>query len=371
MTRDKGIKTLKDIIFTMATLVLAYYIASSIMHISIGENNAVLVFCVAVVAISRYTNGYVYGILSSLISAVAINYFFMYPYWKFNFTITGYPTAMICLIVSSLLISTLTTQMKQQAEQNEKLFVEQAEVKMEAEKERMRGNLLRAVSHDLRTPLTGIYGASSVILANQETITKEEVVQFAENIQSDTQWLINMVENLLSVTRVADVGAEIRTRDEIFEEIISEAVMKVKKRFPDVIVKMKMPEDILLVPMDSMLIQQVMINLMENAVRHSGDSDKRLDISFYETERDGRNMAVFELRDYGKGINFENIDKLIENVILNTKLASDATRGSGLGLSVCKSIIKAHGGFIEAENAEGGGAIFRFGLESKEVLSYE
>lgn len=364
-------KILKDVIFSMAMLVLAYYVASSIMQITLQENNSALIFFVAVVAISRYTDGYIYGIIASLVSAVAINYFFMYPYWKFNLSISGYPIAMLSLVLSSIVISTLTTQMKKQGEQNEKLLKLQAEVRLEAEKERMRGNLLRAVSHDLRTPLTGIYGASSVILSKRDDITKEEMVQFAENIQSDTQWLINMVENLLSVTKVANIDTELRKRDEIMEEIVTEAVAKVRKRFPGVRVNMGMSDEILLVPMDSMLIQQVMINLMENALRHSGDKEKRLDINLYEESRDGKNMAIFELRDYGKGINFENIDMLIENVILNTKLASDATRGSGLGLSVCKSIINAHGGFIEARNAESGGSIFRFGLETKEVLAYE
>lgn len=184
--------------------------------------------------------------------------------------------------------------------------------------------------------------------------------------------------SMVAISRYTDListlTSQMKKKNEQNETLLrlqAEAVAKVKSRFESVKISMSMSDEILHVPMDSMLIQQVMINLMENALRHSGDNEKRLDISIYEEIRDGKNMAVFELRDYGKGINFENIDMLIENVILNTKLASDATRGIGLGLSVCKSIIKAHGGFIEARNAEAGGAIFRFGLETKEVLAYE
>lgn len=359
-------KIIKDILLSCAMLTLAYFGSYFFIERASSINSSGLVFMVAVVFIARYTNGYLYGILASMASVLLINYAFMYPYKTFNITIDGYPIAVFSMILCSVLVSTITTKMKMQMAQNEKLFAERAEIRLETEKERMRSNLLRAISHDLRTPLTGIYGASSTIIENQENITNAEMVQFANNIMNDTQGLINMVENLLSVTKVNEEGAKIIKSNEVFEEVVTEAILKIKKSFPNCKLNLNLSDEIMLVPMDSLLIRQVMFNLIENAIKHAGN-DEELDISVYREEY----IAIFEVRDHGKGLPFENIDLLIENVIMNNAAASDATRGSGLGLSVCKSIIRAHGGFLEAQNAKGGGSIFRFGLEMKEMLNYD
>lgn len=146
------------------------------------------------------------------------------------------------------------------------------EILLETEKEKMRSNLLRAVSHDLRTPLTGIIGAATTLLENGTQIASEDSRRMLMDIQHDAEWLIHMVENLLSVTKITGGTTNLKKQDEIIEEIVGEAVGRIRKRFPDSVVNVSVPEEMLIVPMDATLIEQVLINLMENAIRHSGST---------------------------------------------------------------------------------------------------
>ena len=361
----KLVQFLKNSLLTLAFLTLAFYGSVLLLGHTGKENASTLLFIVAIVLIARYTDGYFYGFAASLISMILVNYAFMYPYEVFTMSITGYPVVGGSFLAASATVSAVTTRLRREIEQNEELFRERTEMRLDAAKSKTRENLLRAISHDLRTPLTAILGASSVIEENYDRLTREEVVQFAQGISTDAQWLIDLVENLLSVTRVNGEGAKIVKRNEIFEEIIAETVYKLRKRFPDHTISVEVPSEVLVVPMDSILIQQVVFNLVENAIKHS-ESEECIEVRLLRKD----SMAVFEVRDHGKGIRFENVDRLIDNVAQNTEEASDSTRGLGLGLSVCQSIIKAHGGFLEAENLEEGGAVFRFGLAlSKNTLS--
>lgn len=243
--------------------------------------------------------------------------------------------------------------------ERQKLSDEQQEIVVEAEKEKMRTNLLRSVSHDLRTPLTGILGASSAIMENNGLIGPDTRDKLVNDIHEEAQWLIRMVENLLTVTRISGVPAKVKKQPEAVEEIAAEAVTRLKKRFPGANVHVSVPEDFLLVPMDATLIEQVIINLLENAVRHAGtDLPIELDV---RVEGD---WAVFEVRDSGKGIVPEQLPHIFDGYDSEN---SDSTRGIGVGLSICKSIVKAHGGEINAANRLGGGAAFTFVLPLEEA----
>ena len=352
---------LKNTLLSMAFFTLAFYASVILLRHTGEENNSSPIFIVAVVLIARFTDGYVYGLVASALSVFFINYSFMYPYSAFTMSIAGYPVVAVSFFAASVTVSAVTTRMRRQTAQNAKLYAMQAEMKLETEKGKTRENLLRAISHDLRTPLTGIIGASLVIQENCSKISEKEIVQLAQNITADAQWLIDMVENLLSATRIGAECGAIKKKNERFEEIVTEAVYKARSRFPDCSIAVEVPEEILVVSIDLILIQQVVFNLIENAVKHSGDKE-HIKVILKRQE----DMAVFEVRDKGKGIPFENIDKLIENVEKNTEEASDKTRGLGLGLSTCRSIIKVHGGFLEAQNMEDGGAVFRFGLKLAE-----
>ena len=132
----------------------------------------------------------------------------------------------------------------------------------------MRANLLRAVSHDIRTPLTSIEGAAAGIIDNKDVLTEEQKEELLLNIKEEAQWMVRMVENLLSITRMNDEGTRLTTHEELAEEIVSSAVVKFSKRFPDIKVEVDIPEEVVIVPMDPILIRQVIVNIMENAVIH-------------------------------------------------------------------------------------------------------
>lgn len=234
---------------------------------------------------------------------------------------------------------------------------EQRKILIESEKEKMRSNLLRAISHDIRTPLTGILGASSAILENGDSIDRQTHDKLITNIKEDSQWLIRMVENLLSVTRIKEGETNVVKTPEAAEEIVAEAISHIRTRFPERKIEVKVPDELLMVPMDGTLIEQVLINLVENAIKHSPE-DSVVEV---EVKLD-RQYALFEVRDSGKGIAAEDFPYLFESYVPNGNRSADSSRGMGVGLSICASIVKAHGGKLEAANRDEGGAVFLFRL---------
>lgn len=476
------------LIFFIATA-LSYIISELTVDVAAqtGANTiVVLLYILAIILTSLFTDGYFYGIIISVISVFAINFFFTYPFWAFNFTISGYPITFIFLLIVSVITSTLTARVKKQVKlalvrekqtntlylitkkllsskgtetilsdtkeyleaifgceaviydreppseaensaqtddsraasrcytsgeesgrgtecfgnalgiylpiqteheilgvaglyspaginlteeqfiifrmiisqaamalERQKLADEQRQIMIESETEKMRSNLLRAISHDLRTPLTGISGSSSAIIENFDRFDKATLLKLASDINEDSQWLIRMVENLLSVTKISDETAKVKKTPEAVEEIAAEAIGRIRARYPNSSIHIKVPDELLIVPMDATLIEQVILNLVENSIIHSG-SREPVEINIRkENER-----AVFEISDKGKGIPAELLPQLFHNTIH----AGDSSRGMGIGLSICRSIVNAHGGEISAHNIPSGGAMFTFTL---------
>ena len=321
-----------------------------------NPSNIALVYITALVLIARFTTGYIYGILSSLFGVICVNYLFTYPYFELNFTLTGYPVTFLFMLIISLTISTMTSLIKSQGT----ILLEREKLLMEAEKEKMRTNLLRSVSHDLRTPLTGIIGNSSTYLDNRTSLTEEEKLQIVSHINDDSNWLLNMVENLLSVTRIDERSMRIATSLESVEEVCAEAIRRLGKRLPDADIKVTVPENYLLIPMDAMLIEQVIINLLENAVVHAGST---LPIELTVTEEP--EFVTFHVKDYGVGISADRIATIFDGFPYTPMATGDVHKGMGIGLSICKTIITAHGGKINARN-HGHGCIFTFTLPKEE-----
>ena len=355
---------------TALFLCAAYWASGLLIGHTGGENNSALVFVLAVALISLLTSGYAYGIAASIIGALCINIYFMEPYESFSLSRTGYPVAMLSMVAISCVVCALTARVKKQAteavrreksakalyEQNERLNAEKAAIQLESERVAIRENILRAVSHDLRTPLTAISGTVSVLLESPEV--SEKNIAMLSDIKQDADSLIVMVENLLSVTRVQDGTMPLKKREDLREEVAGDALLTVRRRFPDCRVELDLPEDILYLPMDPLLVRQVMVNLLENAIRHSGDTEHiRMRLLRQEDQ------AVVEVRDRGRGLSPEVLQAVRTGEAM--PLTGDATRGMGIGLSVCQSIIKAHGGFFTAENDPSGGAVFRFGLPTE------
>lgn len=364
----------RNIAATALFLWLAYFISKLLLGHTGAENNSALVFVLSVMVISIITTSYFYGVVASLIGGFCINYFFMYPYSSFSLSYAGYPVAMLSMMIMSIIVCFLTSRIKKMAidavkreqqtkvlyDQNQKLSEEKNAIQLEADRETIRSNILRAVSHDLRTPLTSISGAASVLLSSEE-MQSEKNISLLNDIKNDANALITMVENLLSVTRIQEGTPPLKQREELLEEVAGDAVMTTRRRFPDASIELILSDDILFFPMEPLLIKQVMVNLLENAIRHSGNiQDITLKLFRLET------WAVVEVRDHGNGLSPEVSLAIQTGQQLPRDRTGDSTRGMGIGLSVCQSIIKAHNGFFAADNAPDGGAVFRFGLPMEE-----
>ncbi|MEG1918342.1 MAG: DUF4118 domain-containing protein, partial [Oscillospiraceae bacterium] len=340
--------SLRDSLITIGILLSATELCILLRLVEDSTDGfASLIFVLAVLLVSRLTTGYFYGLAASLLGVIGVNFIFTYPYLAFNFTISGYPVTFFTMLVVSLITCALTTQIKQQER-----------LRAESEKEKMRANLLRSVSHDIRTPLTSIVGATSAVLDNEATLTAAQKRGLLEDVKEDAQWLIRVVENLLSITRISDTAAEITKETEAAEEILAESVRKFRKRYPAYAVTVEVPDELVLVPMDAILIEQVLGNLLENAARH-GETATEIRLS---VKLEGR-YAAFFVRDNGVGIPDKILPTLFDGSMKQGEIKrSDGKRNMGIGLAVCLAIVHAHGGTMTAQNLPKGGAEFSFRL---------
>ena len=336
----------RDLLVSVLILTCAMLLCILLQTVGSSDGFASPVFVLAVLCVSRFTTGYLFGLVSALLSVFFVNVVFTYPFWTMNFTLSGYPLTFLVFLAVSVTTCALTTQVRQQER-----------VRAESEKEKMRATLLRSVSHDIRTPLTSIVGCTSAILENP-SLPLPEQHELLENARSDAQWLIQVVENLLSITRIGDDQARITKEPEAAEEILGETVRKFRRRFPGIKVTVAAPDELLMVPMDAILIEQVLSNLLENAVIH-GKSTTHIHLSVLSEE----GAACFSVADNGGGIAPEELLSLFDGAMKHSEAVyGDGKRNMGIGLSVCRAIVRAHGGTMGARNLLPGGAEFFFRL---------
>ena len=347
---------LKDALFSLTTFVITFFLNLSLQQWFQTQTLTPMIFVLGVFLISWRTQGYLWGIAASLVSVLAVNYAFTYPYYAFDLISPECVSSAIVMLIVSIITGTLTTQIKYQEK-----------IKAEIDRERMRGNLLRAVSHDLRTPLTSIYGASSTVIENYSSLSEAQHLQLLKDVQEDSEWLIRMVENLLSVTRIDGEKVRVQKVPTVLEELIDSVLIKFRKHFPDQQVVIEIPEDFVSIPMDAMLIEQVLINILENAVIHAkGMQTLRLSV----TCRNG--LAEFCVSDDGCGIPSDRIENLFTGYLDRKDTPADGSRNNmGIGLSVCSTIVKAHGSEIFAKNLSPRGAAFYFALEMEDLHEHE
>lgn len=332
---------LHDALCTLLLLGGAVAVCSVLSRVH-DDNNpfAVLIFVLAVAIAALVTTGYVWGVVASVIGVFCVNYMFAYPFWSFDMSISGYPLTFMVMLVVSVVISTLTTRLKQ----TERL-------RYEVESEKLRADLLRALSHDLRTPLASIEGAGSLLL-EQPDLTEAERRTLLEQIRQETRWLTRITENMLSITRMAGGQVALRRTDEVVEEIVDGAVMKLRRSSASLPVTVERPQEIITAPMDATLMEQVVLNLLENAVNHAAGAT-RIRVSIARQEK----MVQITVLDDGCGFPPELPGSLTDGSALPlARSCADGRRGLGLGLTLCSAIIKAHGGRMTAENRPEGGA---------------
>ncbi len=494
--------TLKNIGIMIVILVAATLVSFGFRALGFHESNYIMTYILGVLLVANFTDGYLYGIISSILGVLVFNFFFTEPYYTFAAYSPEYPVTFVIMLIVALITSTIATRAKResrraemrekriyvlyQIERNllavknieqvaevaakdisqlfgthvmaclanfkgdldichikggwtfdseaeklacretyqsgspcgagtalfsdsrtyffpvsgqsgvlgvigialqenvqlaenqrifldtvgaqialvlerERLYEKQQQTKTEVEQERLRGNLLRAVSHDLRTPLTAILGSTSTIVENYNVLTDDVKKEFLQGIYADAEWLNNLVDNILSMTRFNEGTIKINKEMEAVEEIISEAVTRVKKRAGEHEIKISIPEELIMIPVDGTLIEQVIVNLLDNAIKHTPEGSE-IHISVKPAE----DHVVFEVSDNGPGIPESDLLHIFNRFYKSEKMTDHVRSGIGLGLTICKSIVEAHGGEITVNNKPSGGAVFRFMLPIKE-----
>lgn len=231
-----------------------------------------------------------------------------------------------------------------------------------AENERLRANLLRAVSHDLRTPLTAILGSADNLLSSGENLDEQTRRQLYTDIYDDAQWLSGMVENLLSASRMEDGGLNIRMTTELMDDMIAEAVRHFGRRLDGYTVTVRKAEELLFVRADARLIVQVVINLLDNAVKYAPPA------SHICVETLGTPESVLvRVADEGPGIPDDRKPRIFDLFYTGGKPSGDSRRGLGLGLALCQSIMKAHHGTITVRDNIPRGTVFELVFPRDEV----
>lgn len=490
----------RSIVLMISFIIIASIIAYGFQKMQFSETNIVLVYILFVLLAAKLTNGYFYGILSSILSTAAYNYFFTKPYFSFRVDDIGYIITFVIMIITAIITSASTSRIKQNViksnqkeleirtlyqltshlaesieikdiakitvktlykwsglktgflcfDENgvlEKAFVQQLTIdkqiyrevddktwnsyqnkqlnqeyyyteefcdypihgrkdvlailriprvddldpskanllhtvidsigiamdrlieerkrlksKEEIVQERYRGNLLRSISHDVRTPLSGIMGMAEILMDKQRN--NAEVYQLSCSIYKDADWLKSLVENILSLTKLQEGKLVINKKWEAIEELIGSAVGHFVYSYPDYKINIELPPEIVMVKVDAKLIVQVLTNLIDNAIKHSKPDGELL----IKVDNDKlKNVVEISLIDDGEGIVVEDLPHIFKTFYTSDFRITDSIKGVGLGLSICSTIIAAHGGEIMAENRKDQhGAIFKFTLLKKE-----
>ena len=483
-----------DLLITAVLLISATALGCLFSYFDIQETNVVITYILSVLLVSRFTKGYVYGIIATICSLILFNWFFTAPYFTLDVYDPTYTITFLIMSITSVITSALTTRVKEEALKSQKKEAEsnalykltnmltdaedvasiasitvktvsdilgcdsamicctetgepessfvqqkgntqirrelhngkeiqkrienlhtpydvddeyfnypiygrttvlgilrvpkdnaknlnesqirivyaiiestalalerlcslkaQAKIHEEATQEHYRGNLLRSISHDIRTPLSGIMGSVEMLM--DMTDKDDPRYEIEAGVYQDADWLHSLVENILNLTKLHDGHLNIAKQPEAAEEVIAAAIMVMEKRCPERNITVSMPDDLVMVPMDAKLISQVLVNLLDNAAKHT-PADKEINVSVRLLE----NNVEFAVRDRGNGIAESDIDNVFQMFYTTRRKSADSQRGIGLGLAICESIVEAHGGTISVRNRKNGGAEFKFTL---------
>ncbi|MFR4928217.1 MAG: DUF4118 domain-containing protein [Clostridium sp.] len=256
--------------------------------------------------------------------------------------------------------------------ENDKNVREKEEAAILAKNEQLRANLLRTISHDLRTPLTSISGNANNLLYNESCLDAQMRRQIYGDIYDDSMWLIDLVENLLSVTRIEEGRMQIRQSAELVDEVIKEALKHTGQSRTGRTIKVEEEDELILAKMDARLIVQVLINLIGNAVKYTPQgTDITVRVKKEKAENAERSQVIISVCDLGNGIPDDRKERVFDMFYTGSDQVADSRRSLGLGLGLCRSIINAHGGKIWISDNIPHGAVVTFTLPAEEVALNE
>ena len=349
--------TIKQILWQSALTLGIFAVCTGICYLldffEINDLNYLIIYVLGILLVAVFTYGYAYSLILSVVSVLGYNFFFTVPRYTLHFNDRSYIVTFVLMLIVGIGIGTVTYQLKRRLRQINALNLERARLKSEAEKEQLKAMLLRSISHDLRTPLTTMKNGAEVLLADKK-IGDRDKRKILSDIVDKADWTIRLVENLLSLSRIDSEHLTVKKKPEALEEIVPQAVRKVCGLLGNRKIHYDMPPELLLVPMDAILIIQTISNILGNAVKYTAD-DGNIAIKVWNT---GRNV-VFRISNDGEHIAEVDLPHLFEAYYKGGDGSKDS--GGGLGLSICKLIVTAHGGEISARNLEQGVA-FEFTL---------
>lgn len=471
--------SLKDALKSITVLIAVTLISSIFRMLNIDEANIIMIYILAVVLIAYITDSKIFSIVSSLLSVIIFNFFFIIPYHSLEVYGSEYSVTFVIMFLVALFASIIAKKFKEQAELsslkayrtevmlemsqklqqfgmkneinevtreqlkkllncNVDLFTNKnddeivnwvfdnnqqagnttenfsqsvnfylpisnvnkvfAVVKIEKNEisefekslliamlresalayekdaisqlknelmiknnqEALRSTLLRAISHDLRTPLTGISGYAELLLKNSSKITDNKKQEIYTDIYDDSIWLLNLVENLLSITRFDRNEITLKKESESVSDVISEALSHLGRKKDDFIVKTKIEDETLCAKMDGKLISQVIFNLVDNAMKYSP-----CNTTVTVGAKAVTDYIEISVEDEGNGIKDEDKEKIFDMFYTVNNSITDGRRGLGLGLALCKAVVEAHGGEIEIKDNSPKGTIFSFKLKGE------
>lgn len=345
----------RGVLATVATQTVTVMLALALDLVGFPEEALIILFVLGVLVTAMLTDGLAYSVVASILAVISFNIFIVEPRLSMRAWGPDYPETFSLMFAVAFTASYLVAKMRENADALLKATVK-------AHHEQTRADLLRSVSHDLRTPLTSIMGNADILRSEGVELGIPERRRIAEDIYDDATWLSDVVENLLAVTRFDEEGVALTMRVEVVDEVVEEALRHVRRDTAQHAIVVVPADELLLARMDTQVIVQVIVNLVNNAIDHT----PRGCTVRIATRREGDYVAV-EVADDGPGIAQEDQERIFEKFYTSEGGLGDKRRGLGLGLSLCKTIVESHGGSIRFEPADPHGSVFTFTLPIEEV----
>lgn len=347
-----------DIGIVLVVFALATGICCLLDYFRISDLNFLIIYVLGILITAICTKGAVYSSVLSVISVFGYNFFFTTPRYTFHFNDRMYGVTFILMFAVGIITSVITAQLKRRMSQINALHIEKAQLKSNAEKEQLKATLLRSISHDLRTPLTTMKNGAELLIDNPD-IDEKDRKEILSDIVSKSAWMVRLVENLLSLSRIDSEKLSVNKSPEALEEIIPQAVRNVQGILGGRKIVYDLPSDLMLIPMDATLIVQTIVNILTNAVKHTTDNGT-IEIKVWNAGK----HAVFRFTNDGEPIDEKDLPHIFEMYYSSGDCKRE--KGVGIGLAICKLIITAHGGEIEARNTEEHKVAFEFTLPMEE-----
>lgn len=355
---DKSLKKylLKEILFSLFVLSIATLLCRILSIFKVDDANLIMIYMLGIIVIAAYLKSFVLSFISSIISILLFNFFFTEPYYTLNTIDDKYPLIFAVMLMVGFIISSVMQKLKKQMELIEKVTYEKEAKQVIIEREKTRSDILRSISHDIRTPLTTISNGIQQLKDNPSMeISNKDLI--LKDLADESDWLIMLVENMLSATKMENKALIIKKQPQIIEEIMSVAVEEANRHKGQHNIIISLPPEILTVNVDIGLILQVLNNLFDNAFKYSV-----INSNIWFNANKTNEEVVLQIINEGSHISDMDMPHIFEMFYMGENV-KDRRKGSGIGLAVCKAIIEAHKGSIIAENLPDNMVSFSFNLK--------